>query len=354
MNSLSAAADRIPADLTTFRCSADKMNASRNSQQESVHETVTGLTGNDKEKKEQLLLVSATGAACEDSGDKSMSDQSTVVGAKCRTLPRGFCYNHAEGGSSNRVSNEKDALEVLKRSSFRKLSAHSLSQSMLEGNSGSREEQAQRRANLNQQLQSVLSSADERIARQRLQYSSNSSVKLTDDSSTSAGAKQPSLSSSPQQLSAGGQLSPVHYAALESNDPAGRSDSNQFVCYMAELPSVRCQVGVQGDETYMSAVCSSGYHPTMMLRARHWASTMKQLSHMREAASVTESSSVSPHERDPERSPLANCHGDDGFRYPLIVIPSTAWLVFNIYARNYYVINDNDPAVGKLLFILVL
>ena len=211
-----------------------------------------------------------------------------IIGSKCRTLPRGFRYSLIGPQSSdNKISDENEAVEVLMRG--RKLSA--LSPCRVKEENLTREELTQRRIMLNQQLQSVLHSATERTARRRLQYHSHfeqdSKLVPADEKDASASAVKPKNQSGVKeaQLSSE-QPTQVHYADLVVNDVV-KAESSPFSC--SELPAidlVKCQVGVHRSETYWSAACSGSNHPTMSLRAKRWASTMKQLSYMRDANNV--------------------------------------------------------------------
>lgn len=243
--------------------------------------------------------------------DQTDATSSAGAAARCCTLPRGFRYGNTlmassgDGATSKAVTNESEAVEVLTRSSFRKHSDHTPRWSKTatnDENSLTREDLVQRRANLNQQLQAVLSSANERSARRRLFGGDQDTKQTTDDAPTSStsvaasGDDRISTATEKQQTNFSySKKSAVvmHYACEESSTTetadttSGKADPNQYVSMIEQLPPIKCLVGVQQSETYLSAVCSSGYHPTMSLRARRWASNMKQLTNMRDSVPAT-------------------------------------------------------------------
>lgn len=123
---------------------------------------------------------------------------SPSTGGKCSTLPRGFRYGAQNGTGCDNGDIVTEASDTMPKvqNNYRKLSAHTPSStSSLSSKDGdaAREELAQRRANLNQQLQAVLASANERMARRRLtHYRSN-----FDTESNNSNSKQSSAPQSP-------------------------------------------------------------------------------------------------------------------------------------------------------------
>jgi hypothetical protein len=342
----------------------------------------TAVAAGDNNKKPAVGLKHSVEFTCTsdevltDSGLKgeegagSMADQadatsSAGAAARCCTLPRGFRYGNTlmassgDGATSKAVTNESEAVEVLTRSSFRKHSDHTPRWSKTatnDENSLTREDLVQRRANINQQLQAVLSSANERSARRRLFGGDQDTKQMTDDAPTTSSSvaasddARISIATEKQQTNFSYINKPavMHYACEESSTTetadttSGKTDPNQYVSMIEQLPPIKCLVGVQQSETYLSAVCSSGYHPTMSLRARRWAYNTKQLTNMRDGVPAT---ATTDNSSERQRAPSLTLTDRRERNYSVKFHSPQGSLVSATSGSNYVTDSDKEDAL---------